>query len=81
MNKAVRLVLGAVIGLALALGLFGGGVAVGALAPRMQELGSRLFPGDATLGAPSATPQPSAEELFGPFYDPALEAEVETITT
>ena len=28
-----------------------------------------------------AEDRPSDEELFGEFYDPALEAEVETITT
>jgi carboxyl-terminal processing protease len=70
MNKASRVVFGAIIGLALALGLFGGGVAVGAIAPQMQQLGSRLFPGISTepSGAPVATAQPSTEELFAPFW-------------
>jgi carboxyl-terminal processing protease len=70
MSKAARLVLGAVIGLALAFGLFGGGVAVGALAPQVQQLGSRLFPGVSTQPAvaPAATAQPDTKELFAPFW-------------
>jgi carboxyl-terminal processing protease len=70
MNKAVRLMLGVLIGLALALGLFGGGVAVGALAPQMQQLGSSLFSGISTgpYGTPVATPEPSTEKLFAPFW-------------
>ena len=33
------------------------------------------------VSVPIKEDKPSDEELFGPFYDPALEAEVETITT
>jgi sulfoacetaldehyde dehydrogenase len=33
------------------------------------------------VSVPTKEDKPSDEELFGPFYDPALEAEVETITT
>ncbi len=33
------------------------------------------------VSVPIKEDRPSDEELFGPFYDPALEAEVETITT
>jgi len=70
MNKAVRVGLGAIIGLVLAVGLFGGGVAAGALAPQLQQLGSRLFPGFFTepYQAPAATARPAAEELFSPFW-------------
>jgi carboxyl-terminal processing protease len=70
MNKALRVIFGAVIGLALALGLFAGGVAVGLLTPQMQQLSSTLFPGVSTgpSGAPVATAQPSTQELFSPFW-------------
>ena len=33
------------------------------------------------VSVPIKEDKPSDEELFGPFYDPAMEAEVETITT
>jgi sulfoacetaldehyde dehydrogenase len=33
------------------------------------------------VSVPIKEDKPSDEELFGTFYDPALEAEVETITT
>ena len=33
------------------------------------------------VSVPIKEDKPSDEELFGSFYDPALEAEVETITT
>jgi sulfoacetaldehyde dehydrogenase len=33
------------------------------------------------VSVPIKEDKPSDEELFGPFYDPALEAETETITT
>jgi len=33
------------------------------------------------VSVPTKEDKPSDQELFGPFYDPALEAEVETITT
>jgi len=70
MNKVVRVALGAIIGLVLALGLFGGGVAVGALVPQFQQLGSSLFPAISSQpsDAPIATAQPSTEELFAPFW-------------
>jgi carboxyl-terminal processing protease len=70
MNKAVRVVIGALIGLALALGLFAGGVAVGALVPQIQRLGSSLFPAISLQSpeAPAATAQPDAEKLFAPFW-------------
>ncbi len=71
MNKAVKVALGAIIGLALALGLFGGGVAVGALVPRFQEMGARLFPAlpSSSSDGPVATARPSTtEELFSPFW-------------
>jgi carboxyl-terminal processing protease len=70
MNKAVRVVVGALIGLALALGLFAGGVAVGALVPQIRWLGSSLFPAISLPSpeAPAATGQPDAEKLFAPFW-------------
>ena len=70
MNKVVRVLLGAAIGLALAIGLFGGGVAVGVLVPQMQQVGSRLFPGISTddSEAPVATAEPSTEALFSAFW-------------
>ncbi len=70
MNKVVKVLLGAAIGLALAIGLFGGGIAVGVLVPRMQQVGSRLFPGISTddSEAPIATAEPSTEELFSAFW-------------
>jgi len=70
MNKVVRVLLGAAIGLALAIGLFGGGIAVGALVPQMQQAGSRLFPGISTedTEAPVATAEPSTEGLFSAFW-------------
>jgi len=70
MNKAVRVLVGAIIGLVLALGLFGGGVAVGAMVPQIQRLGSSLFPVIASppSDTPAATAEPSAEELFAPFW-------------
>jgi carboxyl-terminal processing protease len=70
MNKVVRVALGAIIGLVLALGLFGGGVAVGALVPQFHQLGSSLFPAISSQAsdAPTATAQPSTEELFSPFW-------------
>jgi carboxyl-terminal processing protease len=71
MSKAIKVMLGAMIGLALALALFGGGVAVGALVPRFQEMGPRLFPAFLwpSSDGPVATAQPSStEELFSPFW-------------
>ena len=70
MNKVVRVLLGAAIGLVLAIGLFGGGVAVGVLVPQMQQVGSRLFPGISTddSEAPVATAEPSTEALFSAFW-------------
>jgi carboxyl-terminal processing protease len=71
MSKAIKVMLGAMIGLALALALFGGGVAVGALVPQFQEMGPSLFPAflSPSSDGPVATAQPSStEELFSPFW-------------
>jgi carboxyl-terminal processing protease len=74
MNRAGRLALGAIIGLGLGVGLFGGGVAAGALFPQVQWAGSRLaasiFPAISAppQGAPAASAEPASQALFGPFW-------------
>jgi carboxyl-terminal processing protease len=74
MNKSVGRVLGLLVGLGLAVGLFGGGVAVGTLSPQFQRLGSELAaPVFQVIGSlPQPAPGPAADtvppELFSPFW-------------
>jgi carboxyl-terminal processing protease len=74
MNRTVRIVVVPLIGLLLAVGLFGGGVAVGTLSPQLQLLGSRLAaPVLQAVSAPSeAAPGTAADsstlDLFRPFW-------------
>jgi len=73
--KIVRGLIGAFIGILLAVGLFAGGVAAGMAAPRLQEFLRPgvvlLSPGETTPEAPSPTlpaPDSAVEQLFGPFW-------------
>jgi carboxyl-terminal processing protease len=74
MNKAGRVVLGALLGLVLAIGLFGSGVAFGGLSPHVQQAASRLLGAfvppvtQATASTPIVAGATDRETLFAPFW-------------
>jgi carboxyl-terminal processing protease len=75
MNRKARVILGSLIGLLLAVGLFAGGVAVGTLSPQFQLLGSKLagpilqaFPAPSDAAPDSSAASTTTRELFGPFW-------------
>ena len=74
MNRTVGRIVGLLAGLGLAVGVFGGGVAVGTFSPQFQRLGSELAApifqaiGTSPLPAPSSAADSVPQELFGPFW-------------
>ena len=74
MKKAGRVLLGALLGLVLAVGLFGSGVAFGGLSPHVQQAASRLLGPflppvtEATASTPIVAGDTDRETFFAPFW-------------
>jgi len=74
MNKAGRVVLGALLGLVLAIGLFGSGMAFGGLSPHVQQAASRLLGPflppvtEATASTPIVAGDTDRETFFAPLW-------------
>jgi carboxyl-terminal processing protease len=74
MSKLVRILLGAVLGLVLAFALFGGGLALGASTPALQQVIRQALPVTEVkapiVPLPSSASEPGGaeQELFDPFW-------------
>jgi len=76
MGNAGKVTLGVIVGLLLAIGLFGTGLAVGSLSPQIQESASRLVGLDTAPEPPGLEGTPDAggesvdrEDLIAPFWE------------